>query len=85
MKDQEPNPNAKTKGGRKPSINPANYRYTVNFTEKEHALFLTLFEKSGLNSKSGFIAARIFNKEFKVITVDSSMNRFIAKLTNLHN
>jgi len=36
------------KGGRTPKADPAVFRYSVNFTAKEHAEFLTRFEQSGL-------------------------------------
>ena len=58
--------NEEKKGGRKPKLNPAVFRYTVNFDAVEHARFLTLFEQSGLQSKSQFIAARVFSEDFRI-------------------
>ncbi|MFV0539187.1 MAG: conjugal transfer protein MobA [Dysgonomonas sp.] len=72
------------KGGRNPKNDPANYRYSVNFTAAEHARFLTLFEESGLQSKAGFIAARVFNEEFRVIKVDRSALEYATKLTSFY-
>ena len=42
-----------------------------------------MFEQSGLLSKSKFIAARIFNEEFRVIRTDRATMEYVAKLTEL--
>ena len=72
------------KGGRSPKNNPANYRYSVNFTAVEHARFLTLFEQSGLQSKARFIAARVFGDEFRVVKIDRSAMEYVTKLTSFY-
>ena len=72
------------KGGRNPKTNPANFRYSVNFTAVEHAQFLTLFEQSGLQSKARFIAARVFGDEFRVVKIDRSAMEYVTKLTSFY-
>ena len=72
------------KGGRSPKTNPANFRYSVNFTAVEHAQFLTLFEQSGLQSKARFIAARVFGDEFRVVKIDRSAMEYVTKLTSFY-
>ena len=72
------------KGGRTPKTDPANFRYSVNFTAVEHAQFLTLFEQSGLQSKARFIAARVFNDEFRVIKTDRATMEYVTKLTSFY-
>ena len=72
------------KGGRKPKLNPAVFRYTVNFDAVEHARFLTLFEQSGLQSKSQFIAARVFSEEFRIVRTDRTALEYVTKLTALY-
>ena len=72
------------KGGRSPKNNPANYRYSVNFTATEHAQFLTLFEQSGLQSMALFIAARVFGDEFRVVKIDRSAMEYVTKLTSFY-
>jgi hypothetical protein len=72
------------KGGRSPKNNPANYRYSVNFTAVEHARFLTLFEQSGLQSKARFIAARVFGDDFRVVKTDRSTMEYVTKLTSFY-
>ena len=72
------------KGGRNPKNDPANYRYSVNFTAVEHARFLTIFEQSGLQSKARFIAARVFGDEFRVVKTDRSAMEYVTKLTSFY-
>lgn len=43
-----------------------------------------MFDQSGLTSLSGFIAARIFGDEFRVVKTDASALEFVAKLTALY-
>ena len=82
MNENVKNSSKKGKGGRPPKNNPANYRYSVNFTAVEHARFLTLFEQSGLQSKARFIAARVFGDEFRVVKIDRSAMEYVTKLTS---
>ena len=81
MKENANNTPKRSKGGRSPKNDPANYRYSVNFTAVEHARFLTLFEQSGLQSKARFIAARVFNDEFRVVKIDRSAMEYVTKIT----
>jgi hypothetical protein len=74
----------RAKRGRIPSEEKAEYRYSVNLTPTEHARFLTLFEESGVKSKAQFIAARIFNEEFRVVKTDRTMLEYVTKLSAFH-
>ncbi len=69
------------KGGRPPKNDPAAHRLTVNLTDAQHAAFLTMYEQSGVSSLSGFIAARIFGDEFRVIQTDATAVDFVLKLS----
>ena len=73
MNEEKSKPPKRGEGGRNPKIDPARFRYSVNFTAEEHARFLTLFEESGVQSKARFIAARVFGEEFRVIKHDRSI------------
>lgn len=75
---------SKGKGGRPQKNDPAAHRLTVNLSEAQYAGFLTLLEQSGEKSVSGFIAARIFAREFRVIRTDSSAVDFVTKLSALY-
>lgn len=83
MNNEKKRPRTRGKGGRLPKPNPAIRRETVNLDEAGHARFLTMFEQSGLLSKSKFIAARIFNEEFRVIRTDRATMEYVVKLTEL--
>lgn len=74
----------KGKGGRPTKTDTADYRFSVNFTAKEYARFLTMFETSGLQSKAAFIKARVFNDTFRVIKTDRGTLEYVAKLTQFH-
>lgn len=82
MNENASNTPKRGKGGRIPKNDPANYRYSVNFTAVEHARFLTMFEQSGLQSKARFIAARVFGDEFRVVKIDRSAMEYVTKLTS---
>ena len=84
MNENASNTPKRGKGGRSPKTDPANYRYSVNFTAVEHARFLTLFEQSGLQSKARFIAARVFGDEFRIVKIDRSAMEYVTKLTSFH-
>lgn len=84
MNENVSNTPKRGKGGRSPKTDPANYRYSVNFTAVEHARFLTMFEESGLQSKARFIAARVFGDEFRVVKIDRSAMEYVTKLTSFH-
>lgn len=85
MNEKAKNLPKRGKGGRNPKNDPANYRYSVNFTAVEHARFLTMFEQSGLQSKARFIAARVFGDEFRVVKIDRSAMEYVTKLTSFYD
>lgn len=82
--EKQKRPRTRGAGGRPPKADPALKRYSVNFTEEEHARFLTLFEQSGTLSKAAFIKARVFNEEFRVIRSDRGTMEFAARLTTFN-
>lgn len=85
MNEEKREPRKRGKGGRPPKNDPAKHRLTVNLTDTQHAGFLAMFEQSGVQSLSGFISARIFGDEFRVVKTDASAIEFTAKLTALHS
>lgn len=72
-------------GGRKPKVDLAVFRYSVNFTAQENAEFLSRFEQSGLQNKSKFIAACIFNRQLKVVKLDKAAMDYYMRLTTFHS
>ena len=85
MNQEKREPRKRGKGGRPPKNDPAKRRLTVNLTDTLYAEFLSLYEQSGVQCLSGFIAARIFGDEFRVVKTDASAVEFTAKLTALHS
>lgn len=82
--EKQKRPCTRGAGGRPPKADPALRRYSVNFTEEEHARFLTLFEQSGTLSKAAFIKARVFSEEFRIIKSDRGTMEFAARLTTFN-
>ncbi|MFI3293710.1 MAG: conjugal transfer protein MobA [Rikenellaceae bacterium] len=72
-------------GGRPPKLDKVKNRLTVNFTDMEHCDFLTMWEKSGVESKSEFIKARVFGESFRVTTVDKTMMIYEQRLSAFYN
>lgn len=77
--------NISNKGGRPPKIEATAYRCSVNFSAREHAALQAMFEKSGAYSMSSFIKNFLFQKPFKVFTVDENTRIFIDKLAGFNS
>lgn len=75
----------KKQGGRPPKTDPAKIRYSISFTEEEHARFLILFEKSGMLVKAHFITSQVFGKEMKSVKIDKGTVDFYMRLTSFHS
>ena len=73
------------KGGRPLKNDPAKIRYTISFNEEEHARFLDLFEKSGMQVKAHFITSCIFDKTIKSVKIDKGTIDFYMRLTSFHS
>ena len=46
--------------------------------------FLTMYDRSGMTSKSAFIKSRIFGEPFHVVKFDNSKHEYYAKLSDFH-
>lgn len=77
--------NLKKQGGRPPKADPAKIRYSISFTEEEHARFLTLFEQSGMLVKAHFITSQVFGKEMKSVKIDKGTVDYYMKLTSFYS
>ncbi len=71
--------------GRPLKTDPAIIRYTISFNEEEHARFLALFDKSGMQVKAHFITSCIFEKTIKTIQFDKGTVDFYMRLTSFHS
>ncbi len=77
--------NLRKQGGRPTKTDPAKIRYSISFTEEEHARFLTLFEQSGMLVKAHFITSQVFGKEMKSVKIDKGTVDFYMRLTSFHS
>lgn len=77
--------NLKKQGGRPPKTDPAKIRYSISFTEEEHARFLTLFEESGMQVKAHFITSQVFGEEMKSVKIDKGTFDYYMRLTSFHS
>ena len=84
MNERKNAPRKRGKGGRPPKDDPAVHRLTVNLNKVQYAQFLSLYEQSGMASLSGFIVARIFGDDFRVVKIDASVLEYVSKLTALY-
>src|SRR5690554_7207314 len=73
------------KTGRPLKDDPAKIRYTISFNEEEHARFLALFDKSGMQVKAHFITSCIFDKTIKSVKIDKGTVDFYMRLTSFHS
>lgn len=83
MKSMNDNSPKWRRGGRPPKTDPATFKYSFRLNAKENADFLTLFEKSGMKCKSHFISSCIFERSFKVMTVDKNTLDFYNTLKEI--
>jgi hypothetical protein len=71
--------------GRKPKADPCRHRLSFNLNDADFAVFLSLFEASGLHDRAHFIASCIFKREWKVVKVDKAAMDYYMRLTAFHS
>lgn len=71
--------------GRKPKADPCCHRYAFNLNDTDNALFLSLFDISGLKNKAHFITSCIFNRQLRVVKVDKAAMDYYMRLTTFHS
>lgn len=69
------------KTGRKPKIDPAVNRYSINLNAEDNAKFLALFDQSGMKVIAHFITACIFQKTVKTVKINMDAVEYHAGLT----
>ena len=69
------------KTGRKPKIDPAVHRYSINLNTEDNAKFLALFDQSEMKAIAHFITACIFQKTVKTVKIDMDAREYQEKLT----
>ncbi len=71
----------KKKRGRKPKADKQIYRHMIRLNNKDNERFLSLFQQSGVKSKSRFIADCVLNNPVKIISIDKSAMDFAMSLS----
>ena len=69
------------KSGRKPKIDPAVHRYSINLNAEDNAKFLALFDQSEMKVIAHFITACIFQKPVKTVKINMDSIEYHEKLT----
>ena len=82
MKDE--NVKKRSRAGRKPKMNPASHRYTVNLNDEDNARFLLMMAAAGMDNISRFIHHVLFGREIKVVRIDKAASDFYIRLTNFY-
>ena len=78
---EEKNTKQIRKTGRKPKIDPAVNRYSINLNAVDNAKFLALFDQSEMKIIAHFITACIFQKTVKTVKIDMNAIEYHEKLT----
>ena len=78
---EEKNTKQIRKTGRKPKIDPAVHRYSINLNAEDNAKFLALFDQSRMKALAHFITACIFQKTVKTVKMDMDAIEYHEKLT----
>ncbi len=78
---EEKNTKQIRKTGRKPKIDPAVNRYSINLNAEDNAKFLALFDQSEMKVIAHFITACIFQKTVKTVKIDMDAIEYHEKLT----
>ena len=78
---EEKDRNQIKKTGRKPKIDPAVHRYSLNLNDEDNAKFLALFDQSRMKITAHFITACIFQKTVKTVKIDMDAVEYHAGLT----
>lgn len=80
---EEKNSKQIRKTGRKPKIDPAVHRYSINLNAEDNAKFLALFDQSEMKVIAHFITAGIFQKTVKIdmdaIEYHEKLTRFFSQ------
>ncbi|WP_163273464.1 hypothetical protein [Dysgonomonas sp. 511] len=71
----------KRKRGRPRKDDIKKYRHMIRLTDKENQRFLSMFNQSGMRSKSRFIANCVQNHKLKIIEINKSTIDFVMLLT----
>jgi len=72
----------KSKRGRKPKADAQKHRYMFRLNSKDRKRFLRMYERSGKQSYSAFIANCVLNRPLKVVEINKSTIDFVMLLSS---
>ena len=74
----------KTKTGRKPKSDPADYKYSFRLNAEENTHFEKLLADSEAKDRTLFIKKAIFSGQIKVVKIDKATMDYYIKLTEFY-
>lgn len=75
---------SKTKTGRKPKSDPADYKYSFRLNTEENTHFEKLLADSEAKDRTLFIKKAIFSGQIKVVKIDKATMDYYIKLTEFY-
>lgn len=75
---------SRTKTGRKPKSDTADYKYSFRLNAKENAHFERLVTNADAKDRTLFIKKAIFSGQIKVVKIDKATMDYYIRLTEFH-
>lgn len=75
---------SRTRTGRKPKSDPADYKYSFRLNAEENSKFERLVADADARDKTLFIKKAIFGGQIKVVKIDKATMDYYIKLTEFH-
>lgn len=74
----------RTRTGRKPKSDPADYKYSFRLNAEENTKFEQMVADADARDKTLFIKKAIFGGQIKVVKIDKATMDYYIKLTEFH-
>lgn len=74
----------RTRTGRKPKSDPADYKYSFRLNAEENSKFEQLVANAEAKDRTLFIKKSIFGGQIKVVKIDKATMDYYIKLTEFH-
>lgn len=74
----------RTRTGRKPKSDPADYKYSFRLNAEENSKFEQLVANAEVKDRTLFIKKSIFGGQIKVVKIDKATMDYYIKLTEFH-
>ncbi|WP_443772925.1 plasmid mobilization protein, partial [Alistipes putredinis] len=78
--------NGKSKPGRPRLADPRTHRYNFKLNDEENIRFCRMLAEVGLeHNRSRFIVKRIFAEKFRVVRIDTTLDRYLTRLNQFND